>query len=109
MEKLFYLTMADSSQCMAKTLTQRSAMEIIKFLLRTTTPCVRVFKHLILELDPYEYSHNPELFAYTKTGRAQYMRNTLQESAKESGFGSLSKAGASAIGVSQTPKAAEMP
>lgn len=37
------------------------------------------------------------------------MRNTLQEASKESGFGSLSKAGASAIGVSQTPKAAEMP
>jgi hypothetical protein len=66
--------------------------------------------HSYLPLDPYEYSHNPELFAYTKTGRSQFMKTTtLQESAKESGFGSLSKAGASAVGISQTPKAAEMP
>lgn len=59
---------------------------------------------LILIIDPYDYTHNPELFNHTKTGKIQNMRKT-QDGAKGEGFGSLSKAGATAIGLDTTAAA----
>jgi hypothetical protein len=54
---------------------------------------------------PYDYTHNPELFNHTKTGKIQNMRKT-QEGGKGDGFGgSLSKAGATAMGFDASARA----
>lgn len=84
-----------------RTLMRQLALEITKYLLKTTTQCVSKENHPNGFIDPYEYAHNPELFNFTKTGKTQMMRKTAQEggSTKDGGF--LTKAGASAVGLGQ--------
>ncbi len=49
----------------------------------------------------YEYAHNPDLFNHTRLGKLEQMKRTMQEGFSQ---GSLSKAGASAIGFNDETK-----